>query len=95
MKNTPLKKLDLSQNCLDADCAALLANALVYNKNLSILDLSENILGDLGICIMLTPLIRKQLQRHKITALWTPIIAEKQAKLENKFIGEKRSIRKE
>ena len=59
IKNTPLKKLDLSQNSLDADCAALLANALIYNSNLKILNVSQNTLGDLGIYVLLTPLIRK------------------------------------
>ena len=34
MKNTPLRNLNLSTNSLDADCAALLANSLIYNSNL-------------------------------------------------------------
>ena len=63
-KNTPLKKLDLSQNCLDADCASLLANSLIYNSNLKVLDVSQNTLGDLGIYVMLTPFIRKQLHQQ-------------------------------
>lgn len=39
-RNTVLRKLNLSQNKLDADCAALIANALVYNNNLQLLDVS-------------------------------------------------------
>jgi Ran GTPase-activating protein (RanGAP) involved in mRNA processing and transport len=48
-KNTPLKTLNLSQNELDADCAALIANALIYNSNLTVLNLKDNRLGDLGV----------------------------------------------
>ena len=33
-RNTPLRKLNLSINQLDADCAALIANSLIYNTNL-------------------------------------------------------------
>ena len=33
-RNTPLRKLNLSTNQLDADCAALIANSLIYNTNL-------------------------------------------------------------
>ena len=61
IKNTPLRKLNLSRNSLDADCAALLANSLIYNSNLQFLDVSHNRIGDLGIFILLTPLIRKEL----------------------------------
>jgi Ran GTPase-activating protein (RanGAP) involved in mRNA processing and transport len=39
-QNTPLKTLDLSCNQLDADCAALLGNALIYNGNLKIVNVS-------------------------------------------------------
>lgn len=60
-RDTPLRKLNLSQNQLDADCATLIANALIYNKNLMYLDLSKNLLGDLGVYMVLTPLIRKHL----------------------------------
>lgn len=60
-KNTPLRTLNLSQNELDADCAALLANALVYNSNLRVLNVRDNRLGDLGVNLLVAPLIRKQL----------------------------------
>ena len=30
-RNTPLRKLNLQDNQLDADCAALIANSLLYN----------------------------------------------------------------
>ena len=60
-RNTPLRKLNLSQNQLDADCAALIANSLIYNKNLQLLDMSRNNLGDLGVYLLLTPLLRKHL----------------------------------
>lgn len=61
MKNTPLRNLNLSQNSLDADCAALISNSLIYNSNLKLLDVSENCIGDLGVFILLTPIIRKEL----------------------------------
>ena len=61
MKNTPLRNLNLSKNSLDADCAALLANSLIYNSNLKFLDVSHNMIGDLGVHIILRPLIRKEL----------------------------------
>jgi Ran GTPase-activating protein (RanGAP) involved in mRNA processing and transport len=60
-KNTPLRKLNLSTNQLDADCAALIANSLIYNKNLQLLDVSHNLLGDFGVYLLLTPLVRKHL----------------------------------
>ena len=82
MKNTQLKKLNLSQNCLDADCATLLANALIFNSNLRVLDVSQNTLGDLGIYVLLIPMIKKQLHHRNITAKWTPVFTEKQARLE-------------
>lgn len=49
-------------NQLDADCAALISNSLIYNKNLQLLDISKNLLGDFGVYLLLTPLIRKNLQ---------------------------------
>ena len=58
-RNTPLRKLNLSTNQLDPDCATLIANSLIYNSNLQLLDVSKNLLGDLGAFIILTPLIRK------------------------------------
>ena len=61
MKNTPLRNLNLSKNSLDADCAALISNSLIYNSNLKLLDVSENCIGDLGVFILLTPIIRKEL----------------------------------
>ena len=33
-RNTPLRRLNLQTNQLDADCAALIANALIYNSKL-------------------------------------------------------------
>lgn len=60
-RNTPLRKLNLSTNQLDADCAALIANSLIYNNNLQLLDVSKNMLGDYGVFLLLTPLIRKNL----------------------------------
>lgn len=60
-RDTPLRKLNLSTNQLDADCAALISNSLIYNSNLQLLDLSKNMLGDLGVYLLLSPLIRKQL----------------------------------
>ena len=60
-KDTPLRKLNLSSNQLDADCAALIANSLIYNKTLRLLDVSRNLLGDLGVYLLLTPLVRKHL----------------------------------
>ena len=33
-KDSPLKILNLRQNQLDADCAVLIANSLLHNKNL-------------------------------------------------------------
>ena len=59
IKNTPLRNLNLSKNSLDADCAALLANSLIYNCHLEVLDVSSNIIGDLGVNLLLTPVIRK------------------------------------
>jgi hypothetical protein len=62
---------------LDADCAALIANSLIYNSKLQILDVSENILGDFGAFLLLTPLIRKRLQEQGVVSKSTPIIREK------------------
>ena len=56
-----MRKLNLQDNKLDADCAGLLANALIYNSNLEVLELSRNVLGDLGVYLILTPLINKSL----------------------------------
>lgn len=58
-KNTPLKTLNLSQNDLDANCAALIANALVYNSNITVINVRDNRLGDLGVQLLIAPLIRK------------------------------------
>ena len=60
-RNTPLRKLNLSMNQLDADCASLIANSLIYNQNLKLLDMSKNLLGDLGVYLLLTPIVRKHL----------------------------------
>ena len=43
--------------------------------------------------MLLTPIIRKQLHEQKITPHWTPVITERQQKLESKFIGEKRVMK--
>ena len=76
--NTPLRKLNLSTNQLDADCAALIANSLVYNRNLQYLDISKNTLGDLGVYLLLQPLIRQKLQDDGIVSKkYTPILREK------------------
>ena len=40
-RNAPLRKLNLSTNQLDADCAALIADSLIYNQNLQVLDVSR------------------------------------------------------
>lgn len=72
-KNTPLRTLNLSQNELDADCAALLANALVYNSNLRVLNVRDNRLGDLGVNLLVAPLIRKQLQLKDICSKQIPV----------------------
>jgi len=58
-RNTPMRKLNLRDNQLDADCAALIGNALIYNDKLEALDISKNLLGDLGVYLILMPLIRK------------------------------------
>ena len=76
-RNTPLRKLNLSTNQLDADCAALIANSLIYNGNLQFLDISQNVLGDLGAYLLLSPLIRKQLREQSIISASTPVIREK------------------
>ena len=76
--NTPLRKLNLRMNQLDADCAAVIANALIYNKNLQLLDVSKNMLGDLGVYLLLTPLIRKHLQEQGIVSKATPVLYEKE-----------------
>lgn len=60
-RDTPLRKLNLSTNQLDADCAAVLADSLIYNTNLQLLDVSKNLLGDFGVFLLLTPLVRKHL----------------------------------
>ena len=85
IKNTPLRNLNLSKNSLDADCAALLANSLIYNSNLKFLDVSHNMIGDLGVFIILMPLIRKELQASSITEKKTPIIPEKELKIGSSF----------
>ena len=85
MKNTPLRNLNLSKNSLDADCAALLANSLIYNSNLKFLDVSHNMIGDLGVHIILRPLIRKELQALSITEKKTPVIPEKELKIGSSF----------
>ena len=86
MKNTPLRNLNLSQNSLDADCAALISNSLIYNSNLKLLDVSENCIGDLGVFILLTPIIRKELQAKNITEKKTPIIPEKELTISTQFV---------
>ena len=75
-RDTPLRKLNLSANQLDADCAALIANSLIYNKNLRLLDISKNILGDFGVYLLLTPIIRKYLQEQGIVNKQTPTIRD-------------------
>ena len=76
-RDTPLKKLNLSMNQLDADCAALIANALIYNQNLQVLDVSQNLLGDLGCYLLLAPIVRKQLQEKGVGSKYTPVLKEK------------------
>lgn len=77
-RNSPLRKLNLSTNQLDADCAALIANSLIYNTNLLMLDISRNLLGDLGVYLLLTPLVRKHLQEKGIVDKQTPTIRDKE-----------------
>ena len=78
-RNTPLRNLNLKDNQLDADCAALLANSLIYNDQLEVLDISTNCLGDLGVFLILTPLIRKSLIATNIVGKSVPILREKVA----------------
>ena len=73
-----MRKLNLSANQLDADCAALIANALIYNTNLQLLDVSKNLLGDLGVYLLLTPLVRKRLQECNVVSKSTPILRDKE-----------------
>ena len=58
----PLRTLNLEMNNLDAECAKLIAEALKFNTNLSILNISKNKLADLGVTILLRPLIKARLQ---------------------------------
>ena len=54
-----------------------MANALIYNNNLEVLELSKNNLGDLGVYLILTPLIRKSLLDQSIVSKAVPILREK------------------
>jgi Ran GTPase-activating protein (RanGAP) involved in mRNA processing and transport len=66
----PLRTLNLEMNNLDAECAKLIADALKYNSNLAILNISKNKLSDLGVTILLCPLIKariKELGNKKVT----------------------------
>lgn len=80
-KNTPLKTLNLSQNDLDANCAALIANALVYNSNITVINVRDNRLGDLGVQLLIAPLIRKQLQLKEICFKEVPVFSDLNIKL--------------
>ena len=62
--NPPLKTLNLEMNNLDAECANLIADSLKFNSNLALLDISFNRLADLGITLLLRPLIRARM--HKL-----------------------------
>lgn len=59
--NPPLKTLNLEMNILDAECAKMIADALKFNTNLSILNISKNKLSDLGVMILLRPLIKARI----------------------------------
>jgi hypothetical protein len=56
--NPPLRTLNLEMNNLDAECAKLIADALKFNSNLAILNISSNRLADLGVTLLLRPLIK-------------------------------------
>jgi len=90
-KNTPLRTLNLSQNELDSDCAALIANALVYNNSLNVLDLKSNRMGDFGVQHLLTPLIRKELQMREISSKKVPVFNNLNMKLVKNPATKKRS----
>ena len=63
--NPPLKTLNLELNNLDAECAKLIADALIYNSNLALLNISFNRLADLGVTLLLRPLIRARMSELK------------------------------
>jgi hypothetical protein len=77
-RNSPLQILNLSQNQLDANCAALIGDALIYNSNLRVLDLHDNRLGDFGLYLIMAPLIRKQLQDNQINNNKVPVFSPQQ-----------------
>lgn len=56
----------------------MISNSLIYNDNLQLLDVSSNVLGDLGVYLLLTPIIRKQLQAKNIVGLKTPVIRDQE-----------------
>jgi len=59
--NPPLKTLNLEMNNLDSDCAKLIADALKHNSNLALLNISFNRLADLGVSLLLRPLIKARM----------------------------------
>lgn len=60
--NPPLRTLNLEMNNLDSECAKLIAEALTFNSNLAILNVSKNKLSDLGVTLLLRPLIKARIQ---------------------------------
>ena len=58
----PLPTVDLSNgDSISVDMGteiSVIANSLIFNKNLQSLDMSNNLMGDLGVYLLLTPLIR-------------------------------------
>jgi len=60
--NPPLRTLNLEMNNLDSECARLIAEALTFNSNLAILNVSKNKLSDLGVTLLLRPLIKARIQ---------------------------------
>jgi len=59
--NPLLKTLNLEMNNLDSDCAKLIAEALNHNSNLALLNISFNRLADLGVTLLLRPLIKARI----------------------------------
>ena len=56
--NTPLRRLDISQNVVNAKASLILAESLKTNSHLETLDLRQNKLGDAGIAVLLEPFIQ-------------------------------------
>jgi len=72
----------------------LIGDSLLYNKNLLVLNVSENILGDLGIYHLLCPLIRKKLKERDITDGISPCLTEEMRQNSKIFINQSRALKK-